>query len=75
METYWEDSTLPAPVKYENHLSYNNANNSEDDEYGFPGSKKKLTRITCFRASREFSTEANRLMGGPHHIAGRLTRV
>uniref|UniRef100_A0A0K8T259 Hairy/enhancer-of-split related with YRPW motif protein 1 n=2 Tax=Lygus hesperus TaxID=30085 RepID=A0A0K8T259_LYGHE len=44
METYWEDSTLPAPVKYETHLSYNNANNSEDDEYGFPGSKKKLTR-------------------------------
>ncbi|BET02447.1 Hairy Orange [Nesidiocoris tenuis] len=45
MESYWEDSTLPGPVKFENHhMGYTNSNNSEDDEYGFHGSKKKLTR-------------------------------
>uniref|UniRef100_A0A023F686 Putative transcriptional repressors of the hairy/espl family n=1 Tax=Triatoma infestans TaxID=30076 RepID=A0A023F686_TRIIF len=41
--TFWEESQLSAPVKFENHIGYSATPNSEDEEYSFHG-KKKMSR-------------------------------
>ncbi|XP_073974647.1 uncharacterized protein isoform X1 [Rhodnius prolixus] len=41
--TFWEESQLSAPVKFENHIGYSATPNSEDEEYAFHG-KKKMSR-------------------------------
>ncbi|KAK9500179.1 hypothetical protein O3M35_001489 [Rhynocoris fuscipes] len=41
--TFWEESHLSAPVKFENHIGYSATPNSEDEEFAYHG-KKKMSR-------------------------------